>query len=442
MDSIINVQFVTNILHAISDWFLGNVLVLGNVVQVIIIIVLLLLSNLLGKRFLPRIPARIDSFIQRNILLRNMFDTFIKLLPAIYGLILLGISSLLTRQLGTAPVIINLVSTLLLAWVVIKLATTVILDPFWSRNIAIAAWSLAALNVLGILKPTAAFLDSLGFTIGEVHLTVLSLLKAFIFLFIALRIGRWLGEYIEKRLTKVRGLSESTYVLFSKIVKITVYVTVTMIALSSVGIDLTAFAFFSGALGVGIGFGLQRVVSNFISGIILLTDKSIKPGDVVQVGEVYGWITGIRGRYSSVVTRDGHEYLIPNEDLITQQVVNWSFTDRKVRLNIPIGVSYKSDIHRAKELVLESAMEVERVLQYPEPLCLLSGFGNSSVDLDLRFWIDDPKHGLQNVKSEILFKVWDRFHEEGIEIPFPQRDVHFDTSEPIPVSLEQEMHES
>lgn len=442
MDSIINVQFVMNILHAISEWFLGNVLVLGNIVQVIVIVVLLLLSNLLGKRFLPRIPARIDSFIRRNILLRNLFDTFIKLLPAIYGLILLGISGLLTHQLGTAPVIINLVSTLLLAWVVIKLATTVILDPFWSRNIAIAAWSLAALNVLGILKPAAAFLDSLGFTIGEVHLTVLSLLKAFIFLFLALRLGRWLGEYIEKRLAKVRGLSESTHVLFIKIVKITVYVTVTMIALSSVGIDLTAFAFFSGALGVGIGFGLQRVVSNFISGIILLTDKSIKPGDVVQVGELYGWVTGIRGRYSSVVTRDGHEYLIPNEDLITQQVVNWSFTDRKIRLNVPIGISYKSDIHRARELVLESTHEVERVLKYPEPICLLTGFGNSSVDLELRFWIDDPKGGLLNVKSEILFKVWDRFHEEGIEIPFPQRDVHLDTSEPVAISLEKKIPEA
>ncbi|UCH10527.1 MAG: mechanosensitive ion channel [Fidelibacterota bacterium] len=435
MDSILNVQFRINILNKISDWFLGNVLVLGNVVQVIIIIVLLLLSNLLGKRFLPRIPARIDSFIQRNILLRNLFNSFIKLLPAIYGLILLGISGLLTRQLGTVPVIINLVSTLLLAWVVIKLATTVILDPFWSRNIAIAAWSLAALNVLGILKPTAAFLDSLGFTIGEVHLTVLSLLKAFIFLFLALRFGRWLGEYIEKRLIKVRGLSASTHVLFSKVVKITVYVIVTMIALSSVGIDLTAFAFFSGALGVGIGFGLQRIVSNFISGIILLTDRSIKPGDVVQVGNVYGWISGLRGRYASVVTRDGHEYLIPNEDLITQQVINWSYTDRKVRLNIPIGISYKSDIHKAMELVLEATGEVERVLKYPESLCQLTGFGNSSVDLDLFFWIDDPKEGLGNVKSEVLVKVWDKFHEHGIEIPFPQRDVHVDASQPLPISM-------
>jgi len=143
----------------------------------------------------------------------------------------------------------------------------------------------------------------------------------------------------------------------------------------------------------------------------------------------------MRGRYTSVVTRDGHEYLIPNEDLITQQVVNWSYTDRKIRLHIPIGVSYKSDVHKARALILEAAAEVDRVLKYPEPICLLSAFGNSSDDLDLRFWIEDPKNGIRNVQSEILLKVWDKFHEQGIEIPFPQRDVHIDARQPLAVSL-------
>jgi len=262
MDTILNPKFIADIAHTISEWFLEHVLVLSNLFQVAVVVILLLLVSILGKRFRPHIPARISNFLRRNILLSNLLETFTKLLPAVYGLILLGISALIYRQLGITPVVINLVATLLLAWVVIKLATTVILNPFWSRTIAIGAWSLAALNVLGILKPAAVFLDRLGFTVGSVHLTVLSLIKVFIFLFIAWRIGRWLGEYIEKRLKKVRGLSESTYVLSSKIVKITVYVIVTMIALSSVGIDLTAFAFFSGALGVGLGFGLPTSPSS------------------------------------------------------------------------------------------------------------------------------------------------------------------------------------
>ncbi|MEE9162209.1 MAG: mechanosensitive ion channel domain-containing protein [Candidatus Neomarinimicrobiota bacterium] len=438
METFFSTQFIADIFRALSVWFLENVLVISNLIQVAVVLLLLLFGNLLGKRFQLRLPARIDALLRRSVLLTNLFETGTKLLPTVYGLVLIGISALLYRQLGISPVIVNLVATLLLAWIVIKLATAVILDPFWSRSIAIGAWSVAALNILGILRPAAAFLDGLGFTIGEVQITVLSLIQGFIFLFVAWRFGRWLGDYVEERLTKIPGLSSSTQVLFSKIVKFTVYVIVILIALSSVGIDFTAFAFFSGALGVGLGFGLQKVVSNFISGIILLTDKSIKPGDVVQVGEVYGWISSLRGRYASVVTRDGHEYLIPNEDLITQQVVNWSYTHNRIRLHVLIGVSYKSDIHKARELVLEAAGEVERVLKYPEPLCLLAEFGNSSVDLDLGYWIDDPKNGVRNVKSEVLLKVWDKFHENGIEIPFPQRDVHLDTRQPLAVSLASE----
>ncbi len=435
MDTILDVQFWVDILSRIVEWFLGNVLVIGNLVQVAVVLIMLLIGNLVGKWFRPRLPVGISNFLHRNIHIGNLLETFTKLVPALYCLILIGISSLLFRQISTSSVIIDLVATLLLVWVLIKLATAVILDPFWSRTIAIGAWSLAALSILGILQPAVAFLDRLGFSVGEVHLSLLSLLKAFTFLFIALRFGRWLAAYIEKRLVKLPALSASTRVLFSKIVKITVYVIVVMIALSSVGIDLSAFAFFSGALGVGIGFGLQRVVSNFISGIILLTDKSIKPGDVIQVGTVYGWISGLRGRYTSVVTREGHEYLIPNEDLITQQVVNLSYTDQKIRLNIPIGVSYKSDVRKARDLILESAGEVDRVLKYPQPICLVTGFGDSSVELDLRFWIEDPKSGVANVKGEILLRVWDKFHEQGIEIPFPQRDVHVDASQPLPINL-------
>lgn len=435
METVFSTQFIADFFRTISEWFLENVLVIGNLVQVAVVLLLVLFGNLLGKRFQPRLPARVEILLRRNVLLTNLYGTVTKLLPTVYALVFMGISALLYRQLGISPVIVNLVATLLLAWIVIKLATAVIPDPFWSRSIAIGAWSLAALNILGILRPAAAFLDRLGFRIGEVNITVLSLIQTFIFLFVAWRLGRWLGDYIEKRLTRASTLSASTQILFSKIVKITVYVIVILIALSSVGIDLSAFAFFSGALGVGIGFGLQKVVSNFISGIILLTDKSIKPGDVVQVGDVYGWISSLRGRYASVVTRDGHEYLIPNEDFLTQQVVNWSYSDNKIRLHAMIGVSYRSDIHKARELVLEAAREVPRVLKYPEPNCLLAEFGNSSVELDLGFWIDDPKNGVRNVKSEVLLKVWDKFHENGIEIPFPQHDVHLDARQPLAVSL-------
>jgi small-conductance mechanosensitive channel len=167
---------------------------------------------------------------------------------------------------------------------------------------------------------------------------------------------------------------------------------------------------------------------------MLLLDKSVKPGDVISVGESYGWVSSLGARYVSVVTRDGTEYLIPNEDLITHQVVNWSHTSSHVRLKIPIGISYNADVHKARALCLEAAAETPRVLKEPSPVCLLLGFGDSSVELELRIWIQDPKNGVHNVKSDVLLLVWDKFHAHGVEIPFPQRDLHLKTPMEIRVA--------
>ena len=176
------------------------------------------------------------------------------------------------------------------------------------------------------------------------------------------------------------------------------------------------------------GFGLQKVVSNLVSGVILLMDKSIKPGDVIQMGESYGRIQSLGARYVSVVTRDGTEYLIPNEDLITRQVINWSFSNPLVRLKIPVGVSYSSDVPTAMRAMRDSAAKIPRVLASPTPFCLLMGFGDSSVDLELRFWISDPENGIANVCSDVRLAIWERFAKQGIQIPFPQRDVHLRSS--------------
>ena len=181
-------------------------------------------------------------------------------------------------------------------------------------------------------------------------------------------------------------------------------------------------------MGVGLGFGLQKVVSNFISGIILLLDKSIKPGDVIEIGDVYGYISKLQSRYVSIVVRDGSELLIPNEDLITQKVVNWSFSHKKIRLPIPIGVAYNSNPHEIVKIVLSSIKNIKRILKDPEPACILKGFGDSSVDFELRIWIQDPEKGTNNIRSDVLLNVWDAFKENNITIPFPQRDVHFKSS--------------
>ena len=180
---------------------------------------------------------------------------------------------------------------------------------------------------------------------------------------------------------------------------------------------------FSGAVGVGIGLGLQKVVSNLVSGVILLMDRSIKPGDVIEMDGSYGWITSLNARYVSLATRDGKEILIPNEDLITGRVTNWSFSSDLVRQHVVIGVSYESDLHLAMRLAVEAAADVARALDAPKPACLLKDFGDSSVDLELRFWIRDPANGTANVRSEVMLRVWDLFHQHGVEFSSPQREL-------------------
>ncbi len=414
-------------------WFTGRILVQGNLTQVIVILAALVIGELIGRRLRKSVRDRLMQVMPRQAHLERLAGEFFVLLPAISGIVLMLLSSQVLKQSGLPTFMLTTVTTLLAAWVVIKLLTSVILDRFWSKLIAVTAWSLAALDILGLLGPAAEFLDRIGFTFGEINLTALSLLKFVLILLVFLRLGVWVGDYLEARLRAIPDLSPSTSELLSKIVKISVIALVIMVAISSVGIDFATLAVFSGAVGVGVGFGLQKVVANLISGIILLVDKSIKPGDIIQVGDVYGWITSLRGRFVSISTRDGKEYLIPNEDLITQQVVNWSFSDRQIRMRVPIGISYKADPHKAIELVLEATRGTPRILVDPEPVCLLMGFGDSSVDLELRFWITDPQNGMDPLRSEVLLKVWDSFKEHKIEIPFPQRDVHLEASKPIRV---------
>ncbi len=316
------------------------------------------------------------------------------------------------------------VASLLTAWILIKLASQLINNDSLSKIIAIFAWTVAALNIFGYLDETMTMLDSWAVTVGQVRLSPLYVLKVGLTLWFALWLANALSSLLERRLEQSKNTNASTRVLIGKLVRISLVLLAILIALSSVGIDLTALAIFSGALGVGLGFGLQKIFSNLVSGVILLMDKSIKPGDVISLGTTFGWVNHLGLRYASVITRDGIEHLIPNEEMITQRVENWSFSNNLVRLRAPIGISYDSDVRLAMKLCVEAAAEVARVVKEPEPKVQLMGFGDSSVDLELRIWIVDPPEGRANVISEVLLRVWDKFHENDITIPFPQRDLH------------------
>jgi len=385
----------------------------------------------LAARFMaPRLRAWIELQARRRGLEERLKTGARALTPLalpVCWLTLQWLSVFIAAGMGWPHALIRTTVSLLTAWVVIRLTSSLVRDPVWSRAVAMTVWTIAALNILELLQPTIFLLDQLGLTLGGLRISALTVIKAMLALAVLLWVATFASRLLESRIKSAPNLTPSVQVLFTKLLKIVLVTIAVVAALGSVGIDLTAFAVFSGAVGVGIGFGLQKVVANLISGVILLLDRSVKPGDVIAVGDSYGWIDSLGARYVSVVTRDAIEYLIPNEDLITNRVENWSYSNNLLRLRASIGISYGADVRQAMQLCLEAARAAPRVLAQPEPACLMAGFGDSSVDLELCVWINDPQAGTTNVRSAVLLGVWDRFREHGIEIPFPQRDLHIRT---------------
>mmetsp|Transcript_22370 Transcript_22370/g.35816 ORF Transcript_22370/g.35816 Transcript_22370/m.35816 type:complete len:478 (-) Transcript_22370:716-2149(-) len=319
--------------------------------------------------------------------------------------------------------LLSLVATLSSAWLLVAFATRLIRSIFLRRMVRYGAWVYVTLYVLGIVDETAELLDAAAINIGFMHLSLLLVVQGFVILGVLLALARFVTVSTSARIQSNEDISPSMRVLIVKVVQVVFYAIAFFVGVRALGIDLTGLAVLSGAIGVGIGFGLQKVVSNLVSGVIILLDKSIKPGDVISLGETFGWIQTLGARYASVVTRDGKEYLIPNEDLITGQVVNWSHSNNFVRLDIYFGTSYGCDPHLVRKLSIAAAQEVERVLSSRPPVCHIVGFGDSSVDYILRFWITDPTGGLTNIRGNVYLALWDAFKEHNISIPFPQREV-------------------
>ena len=342
----------------------------------------------------------------------------------LYAWLLLAVAVRTGTALGRDWHLVQIASDVAALWLVLRATTLMLRDAVIGRLIATVAWAIFALDLLGLLKPTEAALDALAITIGTLRLSVLLFAKAAIVIAVLLWGATALARVIGARLQHVAGLSPSLRVLSANLIRIVLVSVALIIGLNTVGIDLTAVTVFSGAIGVGVGFGLQKIVSNFVSGIILLTEQSIKPGDVIEVGSTFGRVSSLGARYASVLGRDGKEYLIPNENLITNQVINWSYSNPLVRVDADFGVAYASDLRQVRDLAVAAARRVARVLPAPQPVCHITGFGDSSVNLVLRFWINDPSDGVTNIKGDVFLAVWEIFHEHGVEIPFPQRDVH------------------
>lgn len=413
---------LNNISNQVSSWITKYFLTTESIFQIGVIAIAYCIAFYIYKALRPKIVSKTEKV--RFTILKSKLKRSIALLQPVFWLILtfifgsvLGYSSIKTN-------VIEIFLSLISAWTAIRLFVIIVASQAVARTIAIIIWSIAALDILNLLEPLIIFLGKLSFKLGKLNFSALSLLKGILVFTVLAWIFSVITKLVDKKIKSSKTFSASIQVLTIKLSKIIFIIIAFLIALNVIGIDLTAFAVFGGALGLGIGFGLQKIVSNIVSGIILLLDKSVKPGDVIALGESYGWINSLNARYVSVLTRDGIEHLIPNEDLISQRVENWSFTHRLVRIKISAGVSYNSDVEKAIKIMIDCAKTCERVLEIPQPVCFLTEFGDSSVNLQMRLWINDPESGTTNLKSEILLKIYKEFKNQGIEIPFPQRDIH------------------
>jgi small-conductance mechanosensitive channel len=417
-------------IEVIGSWAENYLFTAGTLIEALLLAVILLSAFVLHRLVVPRI----DTMLAGEALLPSMRYTLRRLLLVIStgaAALLTWIAHGVSVQAGLDSDLLRIAANLLTAWVVIRLVTSLLRQPGWAKLLATLVWFVTALAILGWLPAFIDLLHSIAFNIGDMRLSLMGFVNGMLLLTIFIWLSNLMARLIDSRLVYLEGVTPAARVLIGKVLRIILYIVAVVIALTFVGVNLTTLAVFSGALGIGLGFGLQKVVSNLFSGIILLLDRSLKPGDVIETGDAYGWIKQMGARYITVATRDGKEYLIPNETLITEQVINWSFSDTAVRLKIEVGIAYRSDVHKAIELMIEAALSQPRVLRddIHKPLAHLVDFGDSSVDFELRIWVSDPQQGLVNVASKVRLAIWDLFHQHDIGFPFPQRDLHIVSAE-------------
>jgi small-conductance mechanosensitive channel len=379
---------------------------------------------LIGRYFL--------TSLKKNTHAEKAYLLFKPVLLPLIAFVFLGTGQALLAN-HPAGVWFNLGVALNAAWLVLSLLGNLVHNPALGRMLAGVVWVVLAAHLLGLLSSAIQFLDMLALPLGAGKISLLDVFQGVITVGILIWVAGLVSEFLEYYLNKVIKIKAVASVLIMKVVRVALLTLAFLVTLTMLGIDLTALAVFGGALGVGLGFGLQKVVSNYISGIIILSDKSIQPGDVIELGDTYGHISYLGARYISVITPDGRKHLIPNEEFITTRVINWSYSNDLVCQRVPVSIAHASDLDKAIDLCIAAARTTDRVLADPAPNCLVHTLGPNSIDLLVLFWIHDPKNGILNIRSALLKKIWEDFKKAGIQVPHPQMDVHL-KSMPAPTA--------
>ena len=445
LDEVLRADALTAWVGEAWIWIQAQVLNVDVLIQLGLITGALVPAVLFGPRLRALVEEQLHARVPEGVMRRAVDALAILATPIALYLTL----TIIRIALGSIDQPLQWVAaaiSLMNAWILVRVVTLVIRSRFWSRVAFYVAWPIAALDAFGALGPVVAQMQELAIPLGAgeggkpVEFSLLDVVRTlfyFAFLFWAANV---LSSFLNQRIDKAEELSPSLKALINKILNVLLPVIALIIALQIAGFNLATLAVFSGAVGLGIGLGLQRIAANFIAGFTLIADKSIKPGDVIEIDGTFGWVTSMQARYVAIRTRDGTEMLIPNDRFMTEGLVNWSRSDRVVRFHAPFGVSYNTtNLKEVQELAVDAAKSVNRVVNFPAPVCNLMEYGDSSVNFDLRFWISDPQNGRANVRSDVLMALWDRLHEHNIEIPFPQRDLHVKSwsSEARPPSVDE-----
>jgi len=363
-------------------------------------------------------------------------DGLVRIISPIIILVVLLFSKIYLDTFQTTPflhIAISLVNALIVIRLGVYFIRYLIKPRPWIRalenTIASLVWVIVALYLFGLLSPIRETLDQVQFSFGDNNFSLFLVFQVIFGSALAVLFAVTLGQFIENRLMKIDQLDMNARVMLNKVFKITLYVVAVVVALSSIGLDLTFLSVFGGAFGVGLAFGMQKIASNYVCGFIILLDKSIHIGDILMVGEHYGVVTLIRSRYTVLRKLDGIEVIIPNETLISENIINHTLTDRKSRISIDVQISYKSSVDKAFEILLNSAKNESRVLNDPAPSVFLMKFADSGIDLMLSFYIVDPEEGSWGLKSDIYREIWNEFQKHNIEIPYPYRTVEIINSD-------------
>lgn len=334
---------------------------------------------------------------------------------------------------------IHTIALLVSAYVVYQISNAISKGHFIPRVLSGGMLFIFTLHLLSWLEPVSQALQKIAIPLGDLQINLWNILSGAASLLLLMWIVSLANRFIDAAINSRKDIPPTIKVLISKTSRLSLYVFAIAGALSIGGVPLGGLTIFSGALGLGLGFGLQKIIANLISGLIILLDKSIKPGDVIEIDGTFGWINSIHTRYVSVITRDRKEFLVPNEDFVTNKVINWSYSDRVIRIKADIGVSYDTDLNKAIQLCTEAVAGIPRTLTDPAPVCLLKEFGDSCINLQVRFCIEDAANGVSNVRSQVLLAIWQSFRDNHIEIPFPQRDIHIKSGS-LPLSAPAENH--